>query len=93
MKFGLNRNLIIFIAVLTVAIALFSYFSPQANEPEEISLEEAIAMSQTGEIKSIVVDNEDLLITTIEDTELRAVAGSLTMVDLQQLGLNLDGVD
>jgi cell division protease FtsH len=93
MKFGLNRNLIIFIAVLTVAIALFSYFSPQANEPEEVSLDEAIAMSQTGEIKSIVVDNEELLITTIDDTELKAVAGSLTMVDLQQLGLNLEGVD
>ena len=93
MKFGLNRNLIIFIAVLTVAIALFTYFSPQANEPEEVSLDETIAMSQTGEIKSIVIDNEELLITTTDDTELMAVAGSLSMVDLQELGLNLEGVD
>ncbi|MFC1938813.1 ATP-dependent zinc metalloprotease FtsH [Chloroflexota bacterium] len=93
MKFGLNRNLIIFIAVLTVAIALFTYFSPQANEPEEVSLDETIAMSQTGEIKSIVIDNEELLITTTDDTELMAVAGNLSMVDLQELGLNLEGVD
>ncbi len=93
MRFGLNRNLIIFIAVLTVAIALFTYFSPQASEPEEVSLDEAIAMSQNGEIKSLIVDNEQLLITTTDDTELKAVAGSLSMVDLQELGLNLEGVD
>ncbi len=93
MRFGLNRNLIIFIAVLTVAIALFTYFSPQANEPEEISLDEAIAMSQNGEIKSLTIDNEELLITTTDDTELKAIAGNLSMVDLQELGLNLEGVD
>jgi cell division protease FtsH len=93
MRFGLNRNLIIFIAVLTVSIALFTYFSPQANEPEEISLDEAIAMSKNGEIKSLIVDNEELLITTTDDTELKAVAGNLSMVDLQALGLNLEGVD
>ncbi len=93
MRFGLNRNLIIFIAVLTVAIALFTYFSPQANEPEEVSLDEVIAMSQNGEIKSLVIDNEELLITSTDDTELKAVAGNLSMVDLQELGLNLEGVD
>ena len=93
MKFGLNRNLIIFIAVLTVAIALFTYFAPQANEPEEISLDETIAMSQNGEIGKIVVAGEELLITSTEDVELKATIGSLTLVDLQELGLNLEGVD
>ena len=93
MKFGLNRNLIIFIAVLTVAIALFTYFAPQANEPEEISLDETIAMSQNGEIGKIVVAGEELLITSTEDVELKATIGSLTLVDLQDLGLNLEGVD
>jgi len=93
MKFGLNRNLIIFIAVLTVAIALFSYFSPTASEPEEISLDEAIVMSQNGEISKIVVDGEQLLITNTDDTQLKAVVGGLSLVDLQELGLNLEGVD
>ena len=93
MKFGLNRNLIIFIAVLTVAIALFTYFAPQANEPEEISLDETIAMSQNGEIGKIVVAGEELLITSTDDIELKATIGSLTLVDLQELGLNLEGVD
>jgi cell division protease FtsH len=93
MKFGLNRNLIIFIAVLTVAIALFSYFAPQANEPEEISLDETIAMSQNGKIAKIVVAGEELLITSTTDIELKTTIGSLTLVDLQELGLNLEGVD
>jgi cell division protease FtsH len=93
MRFGLNRNLIIFIAVLTVAIALFTYFAPQANEPAEISLDETIAMSQNGEIGKIVVSGEELLITSTEDVELKATIGSLTLVDLQELGLNLEGVD
>ena len=93
MKFGLNRNLIIFIAVLTVAIALFSYLSPTASEPEEISLDEAIVMSQSSEISKIVIDDEQLLITNTDDTQLKAVIGSLSLVDLQELGLNLEGVD
>jgi cell division protease FtsH len=93
MRFGLNRNLIIFIAVLTVAIALFTYFAPQVNEPEEVSLDDAIAMSQEGKIAKIVVDGENLQITTTEDAELKATIGSLTLVDLQELGLNLEGVD
>ncbi|MBN1862272.1 MAG: ATP-dependent zinc metalloprotease FtsH [Dehalococcoidales bacterium] len=93
MKFGLNRNLIIFIAVLTVAIALFSYFAPQANEPEEISLDETIVMSQNGKIAKIVVAGEELLITSTTDAELKTTIGSLTLVDLQELGLNLEGVD
>ena len=93
MKFGLNRNLIIFIAVLTVAIALFSYLSPTASEPEEISLDEAIVMSQSSEISKIVIGDEQLLITNTDDTQLKAVIGSLSLVDLQELGLNLEGVD
>jgi len=93
MKFGINRNLIIFIAILTVAIALFSYFAPIAKEPEEVSLYEAIAMSQNDEIKNVAIDGEQLLITKIDDTELKSIIGGLTLVDLQELGLNLDGVE
>ena len=93
MKFGLNRNLIIFIAVLTVAIALFTYLSPQANQPEEITLDETIAMSQNSEIEKIVVNNEELLITTTEGTEMKTTIGFLSLVDLKELGLNLEGVD
>ena len=93
MNFGLSRNLIIFIVMLGVAIALFS-FLPMANDkPEEISTEEAIVMSQNGEIEKIAVDGESLLITSTSGTELKAVIGTLSLVDLRELGLNLEGVD
>ena len=39
--------------MLTVAIALFSYFAPTGDKIEEISIDEAIAMSQNGEIEKI----------------------------------------
>ena len=93
MRFGLNRNLIIFIAVLTVAIALFTYLTPMTDKPEEISLDETIAMSQDGDIEKIVLNGEELLITATDGTEMKAVIGSLSLVDLQELGLNLEGVD
>ncbi|MDD4984920.1 MAG: ATP-dependent zinc metalloprotease FtsH [Dehalococcoidales bacterium] len=93
MNFGLNRNLIIFIVMLGVAIALFSFLPMADDKPEEISTEEAIAMSQNGEIEKIVVDGEALLITSTSGTELRAVIGALSLVDLRELGLNLEGVD
>jgi cell division protease FtsH len=50
-------------------------------------------MSQDGEIAAITVDNEELLLTTLDGRELKAAIGNLTLVDLQELGLNLDNVD
>jgi len=93
MNFGLSRNLIIFIVMLGVAIALFSFLPMTNDKPEEISTEEAIVMSQNGEIGKIVVDGESLLITSTSGTELKAVIGMLSLVDLRELGLNLEGVD
>ena len=93
MNFGLSRNLIIFIVMLGVAIALFSFLPMTSDKPVEISTEEAIVMSQNGEIEKIVVDGESLLITSTSGTELKAVIGTLSLVDLRELGLNLEGVD
>ena len=93
MKFGINRNLIIFIVVLSVAITLFSYFAPTADEPEDITLDEAILMSQNGEIAEIQFDTSEMLITATDGSDLRTVTGGLNVVELQDLGLKLDGVD
>ena len=85
----LNRNLIIFIAIAIAAIALFAYFSPATEKPEEIPLAEAIAMSQNGEIATIKEENDALLITTIDGTELKTIKGNLTLLDLEELGFVL----
>ena len=89
MRFGWNRNLIIFIAIAITAIALFAYFTPATKKPEEIPLAEAIVMSQNGEIAQIQEENDALLITTTDGTELKTIKGNLTLLDLEELGFVL----
>ena len=87
------RSGLIYIIILVAAVFLFSRLFPMTEKPVEIGLEEAIAMSQDNEIAKLVVDDDELLITTTEGAELKTSIGSLTLVELQELGLNLHGVD
>jgi len=89
----LSWKSLIYIAVILVGIALFSQFLFASGEPTEISLDEAITMSQGNEIEKLVIDEDMLLITTVDGTELRAIIGYLNYIDLKELGLNLEGVD
>jgi cell division protease FtsH len=89
MKSSWKRNSLIYIVIVLAAILLFSFLIPGANEPEEIPLSQAIAMSQSKEISEMVVDEDMLLITTAEGKELKTAIGTLTIVDLQELGLTL----
>ena len=86
---------LIYIAIILVGIALFSQLLFSSREPAEISLDEAITMSQGNEIKKFVIDegNGTLLITAVDGTELKATIGTLNYIDLQELGLNLEGID
>jgi len=89
----LSRNLIIFIVMAIGTMAAFAYFTPAAEKPEEIGLSQAIAMSQNGEIETTVKDNENLLMTTTEGLELTTTIGNRSLVDLQELGFNFEGMD
>lgn len=89
----LNWKSLIYLAIILAGIALFSQFLFASGEPAEISLDEAITMSQGNGIKELVIDEDMLLITTVAGTELRAIIGFLNYIDLQELGLNLKGVD
>ena len=86
---------LIYIAIILVGIALFSQLLFSSREPREISLDKAITMSQGNEIKEFVIDEGDgtLLITAVDGTELKATIGTLNYIDLQELGLNLEGID
>ena len=84
---------LIYIAIILASIALFSQFLFASGEPDEISLDEAIAMSKENGIKELVVDEDVLIITAVDGTKLQAVIGYLNYIDLQELGLNLAGVD
>jgi cell division protease FtsH len=72
-------------------IVLFSRLFTTSTKPAEISLGEAIAMSQNGEIGNIVVDGETLLITTTDGTELKSFKGNISIFEIP--GLNLEGVE
>jgi cell division protease FtsH len=93
MKAGWLRSSLIYIIILVAVVVLLYQFFPLTPKPTEISLDQAIVMSQDGEISKLVVDNGDLLITTTTGVEMKAIIGNLTLVDLQDLGLNLEGVD
>ncbi len=91
MKPNLRRNSLIYIAILFAAIALFSFLMPTAKKPEDIPLSKVIAMSQKNEIAEIKVEDDSLLITTIDDRELRAFKESnASIYDIE--GLVLEGV-
>jgi cell division protease FtsH len=93
MKASWMRNGLIYIIILVAAVILLFQFFPTGGKPTEISLDEAIVMSQNDEISKITVDGEELLITATNGEELKTSAGILTLVDLKELGLKLDGVD
>ena len=89
----LSRNLIILIVMAIGTMTAFAYFAPVADKPEEISLSQAITMSQNGEIEKTVKGDEALLMTTTEGLELTTVIGDRNLVDLQELGFNFEGMD
>jgi len=89
----LSWKSLIYIAIILAGIALFFQFLFASGEPTEISLDEAITMSQGNEVKQFAIDEDMLLITTVDGTELMATIGYLNYIDLQELGLNLTGVD
>jgi cell division protease FtsH len=93
MKSNWMRNSLIYIIILVAAVVLLYQLFPTSSKPTEVGLDQAITMSQEGEIAAITVDNEELLLTTLDGRELKAAIGNLTLVDLQDLGLNLEGVD
>jgi cell division protease FtsH len=92
MKSNWMRNSLIYIIILVAAVFLLYQLFPTSSKPTEIGLDEVITMSQDGEIAALTLDGEELLITDTNGGKLKAAIGALTLVDLQELGLNLDGV-
>ena len=91
MRPGWKRSSIIYVAILLAAIALFSYLIPSANKPEEVPLSEVVAMSQSKRIAEIKVEDDMLLVTTLDGTELRAFKESNASI-YEIEGLDLEGV-
>jgi len=90
-KPGWKRNGFIYVAILLAAVALFSYLLPSANKPEEVPFSDVIAMSQNKEIARIEVEEDALLVTKKDGTELRTFKESnASIYEIEEL--NLQGV-
>ncbi|MFC1909790.1 ATP-dependent zinc metalloprotease FtsH [Chloroflexota bacterium] len=86
------RNILILVAVLIAAVAIFSVVSPMTKKPQEIDLSQVVALSQNDEIAKIVVDNESLNITKRDGTEVKAYKeANANIYDIK--GLELTGVE
>ncbi len=91
MKSTWRRNSLIYIGILIIAVLLFSILIPGSPQPEKKPLSQVITMSQNGEIEKLVVEGEVLLVTTTEGKQLKTDIGTLTMVDLKDLGMVIPG--
>ncbi|MBI2831644.1 MAG: hypothetical protein HYX79_05240 [Chloroflexi bacterium] len=88
-----KRNGLTYILVLIAGVAFFSFLMPNLNEPKQVSLGKVKEMSQNNELRKLLIDGDQLLITTRDGTELRTNIPNMNYVDLQELGLDLKGVD
>ncbi len=74
------------------AVAIFSVVSPFSKKTEEVPLSEIVTMSQNREIDKIVVDGEQLNVTTTDGRERKAFKESnANIYDIK--GLDLTGVE
>jgi cell division protease FtsH len=91
MKSNWKISSLIYIAILIAAIAIFSQLFSTSQEPAEIPLSEAIAISQRHEISKIAIDGDTLTLTTTDGKELKTFKESnANIYDIK--GLDLTGV-
>ncbi|MFC2002365.1 ATP-dependent zinc metalloprotease FtsH [Chloroflexota bacterium] len=87
-----KRSSLIYIVILVAAVALVSQWWSAPEKPEEIPLSEAITMSQQKGIEKILIEENLLLITTIDGTELKTFKeNNATIYEIE--GLELEGVE
>ncbi|MDO8567586.1 MAG: ATP-dependent zinc metalloprotease FtsH, partial [Dehalococcoidales bacterium] len=92
MKPSWRRNSLIYLAILLAGVFLFSYLlGPSAKKPAEVPLSDVVAMSQDKGIKEIKVEEDALLVTKIDGTQVKAFKEvNASVYDIK--GLDLQGV-
>ena len=87
------RKLSIWLIFIVIGIALVMMVFRGAAEPAEKPLDQIIAFSNENQIMKLVINTDTLYTTTKDGLEYKTYIGTLDYVDLQQLGLNLTGID
>ncbi len=93
MKSNWRRNSLIWLVIILTGIALGAFLFRGAPTPTEAPLDKVVALSTENQIQKLVINTDTLLTTTKDGTEYKTYIGTLNYVDLQNLGLNLTGVD
>ena len=92
MRSGWRLSSLIYIIILVAAIALVSQLFMGTEKPAEIPLSEAVAMSQQKVIEKILIDEDLLIITTVDGRELKTFKESNASI-YEIEGLELSGVE
>ncbi len=91
MKINWRRSILVYLAIIIAAVALFSFVLPDSPKPKEIPLSQVIAMSQNGEIDEILVEGDALNITAKDSTKyITFKETSASIYDIE--GLSLEGI-
>jgi len=94
MKLRWKRKALIYPAILIIAgVTLFFLVMPSTSQPQEVTLSQVITMSKDKQIAQIKVDEDTLLVTTVDGKEYRAFKEpNASIYDIKGLGLELDSV-
>ncbi|MBN1368203.1 MAG: hypothetical protein JW967_09805, partial [Dehalococcoidales bacterium] len=87
------RKYIIWLFIIAVLAIIFFQFSRFNQEPAELPLDKVIALSTESQIGKLAINTDILYTTDLEGTKYQTYIGTLNYVDLQNLGLNLNGID
>jgi cell division protease FtsH len=92
MKINWKRTIIVYTTIILIALLFATFILPSDATPQEISLSEAITMSQENRIKSIVIQDNQLIIT--DDNDMKYITYKESNVSIYEIeGFVLDGVE
>jgi cell division protease FtsH len=92
MKINWKRTIIVYAAIILIAILFTTFILPSDTKPEEKSLSDVISMSQEEKIKSIVIS--DNLLTVTDNNDKKYIAYKESNVSIYEIeGFVLDGVE
>jgi ATP-dependent Zn protease len=96
------RTSVIVIAVLILAVSIFSlFFQNMGSRPDEVSLDQVVSLSQRDQIKRIEIDGDWLIVTKTDGTQVSAqrdstdslsiTYGSLGKIKLNEMVIEVKG--
>jgi cell division protease FtsH len=93
MKSSWMRNGLIYVLILVGASVLTYQLFSASVKPTSLPLDQAITMTQQGDITDITLKSDTMALTDKAGTEYTTNIGNLTLLELKELGLSLTGVD